>query len=192
LFIKPFSQFYRTLLTSLLAILLSLLVSSSLLAQDTSSVAKQSQITKIKATAERLKAMQSTLKALSTRQREISLLLKKADVHERSGLIKNKEDIEKEIRNLNTSFEQIAIGGIDLDIFGKKEEKFDWQAEIIGIMQPLIENLKVLTEKPRKIERLRNAIEKNREQASAINEAIESLADDSFILKRSSTYFMGP
>lgn len=84
-------------------------------------------------------------------------------------------EINSEIDLLNQTFEQIAIGGIDLAVFGAKEEKFDWREELVSIVKPLIENVKGLTEKPRKIESLKRVIESNLEAKIAAQEALQSI-----------------
>lgn len=61
--------------------------------------------------------------------------------------------------DLKNNFEQLAIGGVSLNIFGDEEQPKDWQEELTLVLKPLLENLRSLTEKPRKIENIRQAIE---------------------------------
>ncbi|RBP48711.1 mechanosensitive ion channel domain-containing protein [Arenicella xantha] len=83
--------------------------------------------------------------------------------------------IDSEISLLEETFEQIAIGGVDLSAFGVQEEKFDWREELVTIVKPLLENIKDLTEKPRKIENLRRIIEEKEAAAVASEEALASI-----------------
>lgn len=80
------------------------------------------------------------------------------------------KELDSEIELLNKTFEQIATGGIDLSVFGVKDSKFDWREELILVVKPLIENIKGLTEKPRKIEKLKQIIsEKSAAKKVSIN-----------------------
>lgn len=85
------------------------------------------------------------------------------------------EQVNSEIDLLEKTFEQIAIGGIDLSLFGIKEEKFDWREELVTVVKPLIENVKSLTEKPRKIESLRRIVADKTLAKNAASEALSSI-----------------
>ena len=139
------------------------------------SIEEEDSIQQRKETLARLQSMQLTLEKLSDKQREIVKKIQRTKDEDRTALQEEKESLEAEISTLNHSYEQIAIGGIDTDIFGEKETEFDWQTEIIQIIQPVIENLKVLTEKPRKIERLRGIIKQREDHIVAIDNALSSL-----------------
>lgn len=92
------------------------------------------------------------------------------------------KSVDVEIELLNKTFEQIAIGGIDLSAFGIKNDKFDWREELVLIVKPLIENVKGLTEKPRKIENLKRIID---EKGIARETTIDALASIESLLERS-------
>ncbi len=123
----------------------------------------------------RLQTMQTMMDSLYKNQRVLSKRLRDASEEDKATLEEEKASIEMEIKRLNQSFERVAIGGVSTELFGEKETDFNWKNEIILIVQPLIENLKVLTEKPRKIERLRNTIEQREDQKTAINDALKSI-----------------
>lgn len=124
----------------------------------------------------RMEALQNSQAALDKRLREVIKQLEQADSADKPALQKEREALEKDTDRLNRAFEQVALGGIDPNFLQPQEEQeFDWKQELIEIMQPLLENVKVLTEKPRKIEKLRASITLYEDQASSIEAALEKL-----------------
>ena len=121
------------------------------------------------------------------RLEELSLIIK-ADTKSLENLRKkinpNVIDIELDRRLKQTtqdldvvkkSFEQIAIGGIDLGIFEQEEVPKTWQEELTLLMKPLLENLRGLTDKPRKRENLKQKISTQKSAAQAAELAISSI-----------------
>lgn len=124
----------------------------------------------------RLDALQNSQSALDKRLREVIRQLDKADDADKPALQAEREALEKDIDRLSRAFEQVALGGIDPNFLKPQEEKeFDWKQELIEIMQPLLENVKVLTEKPRKIEKLRSSITLYQDRSETIEGALEKL-----------------
>ena len=124
-----------------------------------------------------LESLDNTQQALTekfTEQAELQRALKVADQSAKADIQLTLDKVNAEIKNLNQSFEQVAIGGVSLEVFGE-EEVFDWKKELVLITQPVLEGLKGLTEKPRKIERLRTIISERNLQVSEINKAIETV-----------------
>lgn len=62
------------------------------------------------------------------------------------------DELNQNIRETNLAFEQIAIGSVDLDIFSETESELNWRTELAQVLMPLMQNLKRITEKPRRIE----------------------------------------
>ena len=86
------------------------------------------------------------------------------------------DKLNESIEKLNNSFEQIAIGGISLKIFSEQpEEDFDWQKELVSITKPILSSLNELTEKPRRIDELRNQIGRYKDQIEVIDKALGSI-----------------
>ena len=124
----------------------------------------------------RLDALQNSQSALDKRLREVIRQLDKADDADKPALQAEREALEKDIDRLSRAFEQVALGGIDPNFLKPQEEKeFDWKQELIEIMQPLLENVKVLTEKPRKIEKLRSSITLYQDRSETIEGALAKL-----------------
>jgi small-conductance mechanosensitive channel len=96
---------------------------------------------------------------------------------QKSALQKRIDELNKSIGKLEDSFEQIAIGGMDLAVFSDQPvPEFDWKNELIQITKPLLNSLKGLTEKPRKIEELRGQIDHYEDQLGVIRKALVSIA----------------
>jgi Skp family chaperone for outer membrane proteins len=92
--------------------------------------------------------------------------------------------LEEDIKNLRRSFEDIALGGLDLSVFDPQAqiEEFNWEQELKIILKPLFQALKQITEKPRQIERLNSQIATLDAQIRTAQRALENvdaLIDDS-------------
>jgi len=87
-------------------------------------------------------------------------MAEETDNLERQELQRQIDREETDLNNLRRSFENIALGGVDLSVFNpdQQQEQFNWQQELQLILKPLFQKLKDLTEKPRQIERLENQI----------------------------------
>jgi len=108
----------------------------------------------------------------------------------RSSLSKARDDSEREkiendiklmqsnIESLQQAWEMWATGGVDMELFlPKKEEKFDWREEIQAVFEPVVVELQRLTEKPRKIERLRTEQAFFQQQLDAAAAALKNIDD---------------
>ena len=118
------------------------------------------------------------LKSISEKREQIDKIesqMKSASDPEKRDLNNELSVVLNEIDGLNSSFEQIAIGGIDLSVFGVEEKQLDWRQELVTIIKPLLENLKSLTEKPRKIESLRRVIDQKKRALTASESAISKI-----------------
>ncbi len=84
-------------------------------------------------------------------------------------------DISRELEIAVKSFEQIVIGGVTLDVFEAENTPQNWQEELTLVIKPLLENLRSITEKPRKRENLRTIIDEQEGVILAANNALESI-----------------
>lgn len=86
--------------------------------------------------------------------------------------------LQSNIESLQTAWEMWATGGVDLELFmPKKEEKFDWRQEVQSVFEPIIVELQRLTERPRKIERLRAEQAFYQKQLDAAVTALKNIDD---------------
>ncbi|MCW8918553.1 MAG: hypothetical protein OQL08_07025 [Gammaproteobacteria bacterium] len=126
---------------------------------------------------ERLTLLREQLLSSRREMEALNKELTRTKSEERIADIKKRlDELPGSIESLNRSFEQIALGGIDINTFAEQPEiKFDWKDELIEITRPLFGSLKDLTEKPRKIEQLRQQIERLQQQLEVVGRALASL-----------------
>lgn len=118
--------------------------------------------------------------SIASRREELTNLqasLEAATEDERSEITARIAQLSQAIAELNESFEQILIGGLDVNAFEGEDEQqpFDWRAELEQITRPLLNSLKDLTEKPRRIEALRANIQIFQEQQALAEQALTAL-----------------
>ncbi|MEX1023980.1 MAG: hypothetical protein WD226_02785 [Planctomycetota bacterium] len=131
---------------------------------------------------ESLSALQRSRRAkLATIDELRARLIETPVESEREAIERQIRALQDEVLRLDADFESIATG-IDLDEFDLTEpDSFDLQAEVMKLVQPLIEELKDATEAPRQIERLRGQLEYIAGRERIAREAlasIESLLDN--------------
>ncbi|MGD8592034.1 MAG: hypothetical protein PVF82_04335 [Gammaproteobacteria bacterium] len=110
---------------------------------------------------------------------ELRTRLDKAkDDGEREKILSNIELVQSNIQSLQQAWEMWATGGVDMELFlPKKEGKFDWREEIQAVFEPIVVELQRLTERPRKIERLRTEQAFFQQQLNAANAALTKIED---------------
>jgi small-conductance mechanosensitive channel len=124
---------------------------------------------------EQLRDIRISLEVKTTERDELRTKINDAGENVPPELSQAMEELNGEISLLRETFEQIAIGGVDLSVFGVEEAQFDWREELVTIVKPLLENVKDLTEKPRKIENLRRIIDEKNAAMDASDEALASI-----------------
>ena len=86
--------------------------------------------------------------------------------------------MESNIDSLQLAWEMWATGGVDLQLFSpKKEEKFDWRQEIQSVFEPIVVEMRRLTERPRKVERLRSQQAFFQQRLAAADAALKNIDD---------------
>ena len=124
----------------------------------------------------RIKRLEELAKIIKSDIKSLTNLRKKFDPEvvdiELTQLIKQKS---QDLNIVRKSFEQIAIGGIDLDVFEQEELPKTWQEELTILIKPLLENLRSLTDKPRKKENLKQTINTQKSAAQTAGLAVSSI-----------------
>ncbi|ABK46099.1 hypothetical protein Mmc1_3614 [Magnetococcus marinus MC-1] len=118
---------------------------------------------------------------LMQRQQMLAALeeaLKQAKTDKRKELLKAQlDESQKQLVEQERAFEMIMTGGETLirpeDEAEKK--KFDWQNELLEIVQPIMSELRKLTEQQRKRDNLNKRIEFHESRLATINGALEHL-----------------
>ena len=105
--------------------------------------------------------LQTLIDTINNTSRELgrqrSALHDAIDDRERARIYKEIDRLTQDLDSLQTALEMLATDGVDLSLFGVKEEAaFNWRSELQSVFEPILAELRRLTERPRKIERLRN------------------------------------
>ena len=133
--------------------------------------------------ATQLDTVQSVLSAKLDERRELRKKITSATPDDIADLEVDLVDLNASIDELRMSFEQIAVGSVDLTLFNGEVKAFDWRTEMTDVLMPIIRNLQSLTEKPRRIEALRTQITTNDEQLIVVNEALTSIEKSLSVLE---------
>ncbi len=124
---------------------------------------------------ERLVVLQTLIDNNLLARDELREAIKTADPVELPDLQQSLESLNADLKKLRQSFEQAAIGAVDVTLLGDIDTSFNWQNEVSQILQPIVDNLKVITEKPRKLGQLQKIIEQNEIQRETIAQALNTI-----------------
>ena len=102
-----------------------------------------------------LGVIDSTRRALIERQSEFKNAITDK---ERARITQEVEQVSLDLQQLQLALEMMLTGGADITLFRSKneEEKVDWRAQLESVFEPILVEMRRLTERPRKIDRLRN------------------------------------
>lgn len=126
---------------------------------------------------ERLGYIQQVLTQKLEERSELGETIEAANEQDKDDLRRQADDLTNDIQQLRTTLESIAIGGVDTSLFvvEEKEEKGNWREDVALIAQPVIDSLKDLTEKPRKLAELNDTIALRQQEVDTANQALENL-----------------
>ena len=127
-----------------------------------------------------LDRLQYIQNVLSDKIAERSLLgerIEQANEQDKADLRRLADDLTNDIQQLRNTLEIIAIGGIDTSLFEEveSEQDSDWRQDITLIAQPVIDSLKDLTDKPRKLKELNDSISLKQSELDTANQALANL-----------------
>lgn len=98
--------------------------------------------------------------------------------HERERIKKEVDLLAQDLQSLNTALEMLATGGADLSLFGVRVDKpFDLREELQSIFEPILVELRRLSERPRKIERLRSDLLYYQQRLEVAQSALQNLVE---------------
>ncbi|MEE9332892.1 MAG: hypothetical protein V3U65_02270 [Granulosicoccaceae bacterium] len=162
----PISVRLKTLAYSAIVAVMLICLSHPALAQETLVSLNNSK---------QLNVIQSVLSSKLDTRSAVREQIKTASADETAELENNLAELNEEINALRQSFQQVAVGSVDLSIFNEETRHFDWRNEVTQIMMPIVQNLKSLTEKPRKIENLKSRITVSKNHFTVIDDALISI-----------------
>lgn len=97
---------------------------------------------------------------------------------ERARISQEIEQISLDIQQLQLALEMMLTGGADISLFRTKteEEKIDWRTQLESVFEPILVEMRRLTERPRQIERLRNELAFFQERLDVAEGALLSIS----------------
>ena len=169
------SHIYRKL--AVFSLLICTLLFSAYVQCEPSQVSELSSEQKLQSRVDNLATIQESIQTRELQLRQLREKLKKPeDASEKLEIEQKIARIKLDINGLQTSFEQVVLGGINRSVMNEQtEQQINWQDEIEQISRPLLSTLKELTAKPRQIDSLSRDIERLREQNKVIDKALESI-----------------
>ncbi|MFK7858067.1 MAG: hypothetical protein AB8B64_04585 [Granulosicoccus sp.] len=85
-------------------------------------------------------------------------------------------NLNRDIARLSSTFEAIALGSTDISLLNPvQDENTDWRQDLIDILNPLVDSLKSVTERPRQLAELREDIFQIRAKLEIAQEALAEL-----------------
>ncbi len=120
-------------------------------------------------------------KKISFHKKEINkqtvLLEKTKNEKEKEKIQSTIDNLEEIIANHEASFEMILTGGTELEIDETTAKKdFDWEQDLIEILQPFLRELHKLTENKRRFDDLHFKITFHQNQIQKINDALKHIS----------------
>ncbi len=126
-----------------------------------------------------LEILVETTEAMRAEMRILHEELRAADNEREQARLKREiEQRSLDIESLQTALELLATESVDLGLFGVRTEEapFDWREELQSVVEPILLELRRLTERPRKLERLRSEQAYYQERVDAAETALRNIA----------------
>lgn len=171
---------YSVLFTAFLFLMTALAVSAA--GQESSADSASGKAQAPQGSAETWRSFENLFSAINQSEQDLAGLRKKLntakDDAERERIRKDLDLLESNIDSLQLAWEMWATGGVDLQLFSpKQEEKFDWRQEIQSVFEPIVVEMRRLTERPRKVERLRSQQAFFQQRLAAADAALKNIDD---------------
>lgn len=127
---------------------------------------------------QRLDYIQSVLTQKLDERSKLGERIEAANEQDKAELRSQADILSNDIQQLRVTLETIATGGVDASLFITEEAQVesDWRKDIALIAQPVIDSLKDLTEKPRKLAQLGETITQRQLEVATAEKALENLA----------------
>lgn len=124
----------------------------------------------------RLEELARLLKTKTDQRDELKLLLEGVDEESMTQERASLKNLNRDIARVATTFEVIALGNTDISLLNPTDEvDTDWRQDLIDILDPLIESLKSVTERPRQLAELRETILLTQSKLDVAEAAIQEL-----------------
>ncbi len=133
---------------------------------------------KSKASLKMLAAIRELKKTITTRVKEKQTLLKRSGSEtEKENLKAEITKLDKQLNDASVDFERIATG-VDVELFNKKKaETFNWEKEVVSLIEPGIKELKRFTAKARHKAGLKDELAYYNELFPVVQEAVGNISN---------------
>ncbi len=124
-----------------------------------------------------LEILVETIEGVRAEMRALRQELQAADSErEQERLTHEIDQRSLDLESLQTALELLATESVDLGLFGvRTETAFDWREELQSVFEPILLELRRLTERPRKLERLRSEQAYYQERVEAAGTALRNI-----------------
>lgn len=125
----------------------------------------------------KLNDIHADLQDRQRRLKELNRSISKADNDNDRSLIKAEiNTLTQSMGEQKEAFEQILTGGYTLPNIAEDEAPpFDWQKDLMEILQPIMAELRSLTEQKRQMEEKKSRIEFHQQQVSTLSKALKHM-----------------
>lgn len=125
----------------------------------------------------RLNYIQEVLSQKIEERSRLGEAISAANEQDQNDLRTLADALSEDIQQLRSTLETLAIGGVDASLFTPQEDKPEgnWREDVALIAQPVIDSLKDLTEKPRKLKELNDSIDLYERELTTANAALKNL-----------------
>ena len=125
----------------------------------------------------RLQYIQDVLTQKTVDRSELGERIEQANEQDKADLRRQADDLTNDIVQLRRTLENIAIGGVDTSLFvtTPPEKDGNWREDIALIAGPVLDSLKELTEKPRKLKALNDDIALHQQELDTAAQALTNL-----------------
>ena len=150
-------------------------------ALDDESGAEESLAVDGRAALERLRYIQTVIGGKVAERSALGERIEAANEQDKADLRRQADELSRDIRELRSTLETLATGGVDSSLFvaePAEAEKGNWREDVALIAQPIIDSLKELTEKPRRIAEINDAIAARQRELDTAARALEGLAPE--------------
>lgn len=174
-FIRAFSLFALTVISP---VLLAQEPAASTVeqTQQQTSTSEQNQA---QITLDRLEYVQNVLSQKLSERSALGEQIEQANEQDKADLRRRADAITRDIQQLRKTLETIATGSADTSLFVTEQSGMDtdtdWRQDLTLIAQPVIDSLKELTEKPRRLKELNDQIDLHQQELDAAQTALNNM-----------------
>jgi len=135
----------------------------------------------VRATLQRLAYIDGVIAQRVAERETLRERIAAAGEQEAAELSRQTKTLSRDITNLRRTLENLATGGVDASAFDERADDpaaGDWRTDVALIAQPVIDSLKDITEKPRRIKELNDAITERRDELALADKALRGIAPE--------------